>query len=55
MTTTRAMRRHHTERLKDKRKGYLSPKGQVCSCHMCGNPRKHFNELTIQEQRYQND
>ena len=21
-----------------------------CSCHMCGNPRKHFGELTIAEQ-----
>lgn len=22
-----------------------------CSCYMCGNPRRHFNELTFQEQR----
>ena len=22
-----------------------------CSCPMCGNPRKHFNELTVQERR----
>jgi hypothetical protein len=22
-----------------------------CSCWVCGNPRKHFNELTIQEKR----
>lgn len=21
-----------------------------CSCYMCGNPRRHFNELTIDEQ-----
>ena len=21
----------------------------VCSCHMCGNPRRHWRELTIQE------
>ena len=20
-----------------------------CSCHMCGNPRKYFNDLTLQE------
>lgn len=26
-----------------------SPKG--CSCHMCGNPRKYWNEKTIQERR----
>jgi hypothetical protein len=24
-----------------------------CSCYMCGNPRKYFNELTIQEQKHQ--
>lgn len=23
-----------------------------CSCHMCGNPRKHWKELTIQERRH---
>ena len=23
-----------------------------CSCEMCGNPRKHFNELSIQERRH---
>jgi hypothetical protein len=22
-----------------------------CSCHMCGNPRKYWNEPTIQEKR----
>ena len=22
-----------------------------CSCHMCGNPRKAFKEVTLQEQR----
>ena len=26
-----------------------SPK--LCSCWMCGNPRKYFNEMTIQEKR----
>ena len=25
--------------------------GAKCSCHMCGNPRKHYNEKTIQEKR----
>lgn len=24
---------------------------QHCSCHMCGNPRKHFGEVTMQEKR----
>lgn len=23
----------------------------ACSCYMCGNPRKHWNELTISEKR----
>lgn len=23
-----------------------------CSCFMCGNPRKHFNETTIHEQKH---
>jgi hypothetical protein len=23
-----------------------------CSCHMCGNPRKHFKEKTMQEKRF---
>ena len=22
-----------------------------CSCYMCGNPRKHFNQLTVQERK----
>lgn len=25
---------------------------QVCSCYMCGNPRKHWNELTRQEVKF---
>jgi len=25
--------------------------GKICSCHMCGNPRKHWDEETIQELR----
>ena len=23
-----------------------------CSCYMCGNPRKHFGEKTIQEKKF---
>ena len=26
---------------------------RFCSCVMCGNPRTHFNELTVQEKRQQ--
>lgn len=62
----RALRRHHKDRLKKKRKhywfGYEEPMndkmlGMVsttphpCSGHCCGNPRKWFGELTIQEKR----
>ena len=25
--------------------------GKICSCVMCGNARKYFNELTIQEKK----
>jgi hypothetical protein len=31
--------------------GMMTNHGKLCSCHMCGNPRKFFNEKTIQEQR----
>jgi len=64
-TMTRALRRHHTARLKQNRRFYYhcdlagipGALGKVvaaaasCSCWMCGNPRKHFNERSIQEQR----
>ena len=59
------LRRHHAERLRAKRRAYLSmPKtstartigmllhtSTLCSCWMCGNPRKHFGKATIQERR----
>jgi len=25
---------------------------KICSCHMCGNPRRWFRELTLQEQKW---
>jgi hypothetical protein len=25
--------------------------GKLCSCYMCGNPRRHHGELTMQERR----
>jgi hypothetical protein len=25
----------------------------MCSCHMCGNPRKYWKEKTIQEKRWE--
>lgn len=59
----RQARRHQRERLKAKRKHYYcecfknDPKHlgiiidtpSVCSCSMCGNPRKYFKKVTIQE------
>ena len=60
---TRAYRRHQVKRCLDNRKhdfyagdSRKSLKRHVttptaCSCWMCGNPRKHLNEITIQEQR----
>lgn len=58
-----AVRRHHRERLKKSRRfhwgrdlssepsrlGMAVDTPHPCSCAMCGNPRKHFDELTLQE------
>lgn len=57
----RSIRRHHRNRLKKKRKNYWGDRLEEnskhlvidtptpCSCFMCGNPRKHWNESTRQE------
>lgn len=62
--SNRALRRHHTQRVKRKRKDYWSGDlderrlGMVahtpkpCSCSMCGNPRKYFEEKTVQEEKF---
>jgi hypothetical protein len=59
----RSLRRHHYQRLKDKRKNYfggslsdlqaamLASTATPCSCFMCGNPRRYLNERSIQERR----
>ena len=63
----RAIRRHHYQRLKKKRinnicwlhnlsyreVGIYINTPKVCSCWMCGNPRKHFNEKTFQEKKFE--
>lgn len=60
MVHSRALRRHHLARMKAKaRKVYhwndeperLANHLKVCSCPMCGNPRKWFNEKTLQERK----
>jgi hypothetical protein len=60
----RAIRRHHRNRIILKRyekvqrghwyvknPGYLGKNNIVCSCWMCGNPRKYFRQLTVQERK----
>ena len=57
MMRSRSNRRHETERVKANRAGYrcfgvsVSETPKLCSCYMCGNPRKWFNEKTIQEKK----
>ena len=62
---SRAVRRHHEERIKrrvreyyggafkhdERRVGIVAGTRQLCSCRMCGNPRKWLGEKTIQECR----
>jgi len=31
--------------------GMITKTPKPCSCHMCGNPRKYFNERTMQEKK----
>ena len=59
----RAMRRHHTARLKKVRSfhwgrdirqdakelGKVIDTPTPCSCWMCGNPRRYFSEATLHE------
>lgn len=59
----RQQRRHHRERLKKARASHWGGIANTatpllvidtptpCSCWMCGNPRRHFGEKTIQERR----
>ena len=64
--TLRALRRHHLARMKGqwrRRLGGMLPPVQarrigrhartatLCSCWLCGNPRRHFGESTLQERR----
>lgn len=61
---TKAMRRHHIRRIKNQKRQILmhlgynldekmvgkhANSGTICSCLMCGNPRKYFGEKTKQE------
>jgi hypothetical protein len=62
--STRALRRHHEQRMKRRVAGYyggyahhdprhvgrIAHARKLCSCWMCGNPRR-LGELTLQERR----
>lgn len=62
---SRAMRRHHEERIKQRvlkyyggvfstdarRTGIIARSRKLCSCFMCGNPRRWEKHPTIREQR----
>ena len=43
------------DRKSDTQLGRLIDTPTPCSCWMCGNPRRYFNERTIQEQRWFQD
>jgi hypothetical protein len=62
---SRAWRRHHERRIKyrvrryyggyakdnPRQLGRLAHARQLCSCWMCGNPRRHLRERSLQERR----
>lgn len=61
----RAQRRHDDQRVRDKRSkiswakngsdkllGKLLHTAALCTCWMCGNPRKYFKEKTLQEKSF---
>ncbi|HEV2763516.1 MAG TPA: hypothetical protein VGV38_11110 [Pyrinomonadaceae bacterium] len=64
---SRSLRRHHEERIKrrvkkyyggvhaddPRRNGQVAHTRKLCSCWMCGNPRKYFDEPTLRERRAQ--
>jgi hypothetical protein len=64
---TQSLRRHHRARLIRKRRDYwntavehktlgkLDKTPTPCSCHMCGNPRRHTGRPTLQEIRANTD
>ena len=62
---SRAVRRHHEHRIKlrvrsyyggyarhiPRSLGHIAHARQLCSCVVCGNPRRYFGEPTMQERR----
>jgi hypothetical protein len=66
---SRSFRRHHEQRIKRRVRRYyggnaagnprqvgkIAHSRQLCSCFMCGNPRRFWREPTPQEQRVEPD
>lgn len=64
----RSIRRHHEIRIKrrvaryhggfaaenPRHIGRIAHARQLCSCFMCGNPRRYIHERTVQERRAEN-
>jgi hypothetical protein len=62
---SRGIRRHHEKRIKSRVRSYygglaagdprhigkIAHARRICSCQMCGNPRRHWGVATIQELR----
>lgn len=62
---SRSERRHHEARIKRRVRGYYGGRDaadprrlgriaharRLCSCALCGNPRRYWRELTVQERR----
>ena len=44
-----------TEESRQKHIRQMAETRQPCSCHVCGNPRKHWKEKTIQEKRFDSE
>lgn len=45
---------YNYDELIDSAAGLYANHGCNCSCSMCGNPRRYFGELTLQERRAEN-
>lgn len=62
---SRGIRRHHEQRIKSRVRRYygglavddpryigkIAHARRLCSCWLCGNPRRHWGQATIQELR----
>ena len=44
---------HGTHQGDPRRIGQMSSTRAPCSCWMCGNPRRYFDDITLQERRVQ--